>query len=515
MKVAASRVRARPHQSKIVGNEMKAAGSGSKRPGTNMTVPGAERPDITWAVLVTKRSAGSSVPEYFLIALNNSTFDTLDHMQQSQRAVCTEKWIGAAALACLISLSGLAQEPPHDGRYFERQAIAAYRAGNHAAYLENLQKANELRPNHPRILYNLSGAFALNAKPAEATAALNRVAAMGLDYPPEKDDDFASIKDSAEFKSIVAKFAENRKPVGAGQTAFTIPQTGLIAEGIAYDPADKSYYVGSVHQRKIIRIDSKGAARDLATVDDGLWGVFGMKVDAARRILWVCTSTIGQMSGYDAEKDKNQATLLAIDLRGKAPIKRYPLADRSQPHVFGDLAIASNGDVYVSDSGKPAIFILRQGGRQLEPFTTSDKFGNLQGLVFGPEGRQLFVADYSNGVFSVELSTKAVTLMAPPPNATLLGLDGIYYSGNSLIAIQNGVAPQRVLRLNLDRGGKSFSSWQVIEANQPQHDDITLGVVIDSALFYIANGQWNAFDDDGKQNPKAKLSNVVVIRLPL
>jgi len=344
---------------------------------------------------------------------------------------------------------------------------------------------------------------------------LGTVASMGLDYPAEKDTDFDSIKTSPAFLALLAQFAENRKPLTPSRSAFTVKQTGLIAEGIAYDPNTKSFFVSSVHQRKIIRIDQQGKASDLASAKDGLWGVFGMKVDAARRRLWVCTSTISQMEGFDPASNANQAALLVFDLRGKEPVKRYPLGDRAQPHVFGDLVVAPNGDVYVSDSGKPAVYVLREKAKDLELFATNDQFVNLQGLALDPSARKLYVADYSNGIYVVDLGSKRVDLVAAPPKATMLGIDGIYWSNNSLIAIQNGVAPQRIVRLVFDRAGTGFASWQTIEANHPLHDDVTLGVVVGQELYYIASGQWNAFDNEGKPTDGVTLKEAVILRLPL
>ncbi|MEO6392094.1 MAG: hypothetical protein ABIP75_09605 [Pyrinomonadaceae bacterium] len=418
-------------------------------------------------------------------------------------------------IGSFLSLTNLirAQELPHDGRYFERQAMTAYRAKDNAGFLSNLQAALRLRPNHPRILYNLSVAYVLSGKPAEAIQSLGKVAAMGLDYPADQDDDLTTLKDSPDFKQVLAKFAENRKPVGSGTAAFTLKEKGLIAEGLAYDPNSKSYFVSSVHQRKIIRVDAKGVASDFSTPADGLWSVLGMKVDASRQKLWVCTSAMPQMEGFDATKDKNQAALLEYDLRGKNPVKRHLLTDRIKPHVFGDLVIAKNGDVYVSDSGAPAIYLLRRGAHELETFVTNDQFVNLQGLAFAPGEKRMYVADYANGVFAIDLATKKVTLLATPPDATLLGLDGIYLVNNSLIAIQNGVSPQRIVRLTID--GDQIAKFGVLEANQPAHDDITLGTVVGKDLFYIANGQWNLIGDDGKFAEPSKLKDVVILRLPL
>jgi tetratricopeptide (TPR) repeat protein len=106
-------------------------------------------------------------------------------------------------LVCLVVNLGersyAQNDPPKDGRYYERIATAAYRAKHFDAFLENMQKATQLRPNHPRLTYNLAVAYALNGRSAEALSSLRQVAEMGLVVPADKDDDFDSIKENAGF----------------------------------------------------------------------------------------------------------------------------------------------------------------------------------------------------------------------------------------------------------------------------------------------------------------------------
>src|SRR4051812_9537514 len=68
-------------------------------------------------------------------------------------------------------------------------------------------------------------------------------------------------------------------PPRHAEVAFTINEKDLIPEGIAYDPAQKEFYVGSILKRKIVRIDSSGRASDFTSEgQDGLFKVLGMTV---------------------------------------------------------------------------------------------------------------------------------------------------------------------------------------------------------------------------------------------
>src|ERR1700755_1378448 len=62
----------------------------------------------------------------------------------------------------------------------ERKAVAAYQAKDFAGFLAAMVEADRLRPNHPRLLYNLADAYALNGKSDEALTTLGRLGSMGL-----------------------------------------------------------------------------------------------------------------------------------------------------------------------------------------------------------------------------------------------------------------------------------------------------------------------------------------------
>jgi hypothetical protein len=51
------------------------------------------------------------------------------------------------------------------------------------------------------------------------------------------------------------------------------------------------------------------------------------------------------------------------------------------------------------------------------------------------------------GIGAVDLQTKAVALLAHPPELSLGGIDGLYLAGGTLLAVQNGTAPPRILQM--------------------------------------------------------------------
>ncbi len=420
-------------------------------------------------------------------------------------------------LACLAGVRGGARaqdERPRDARRFEALAIEAYKAKNYAGFLENMRQAAALRPNHPRLMYNLSAAYALNDRPGEALEGLGRLARMGLVFAAERDEDFASLKNSREFADVLALFRKNGSPVGGASTAFTVREKGLVPESVAYDPLTKSFYVGSVYRRKILRVSPEGGATEFATERDGLWSVMGMKVDSARRLLWVCTAAQPQMARYDAS-ERGRSGLFKFDLRTGKLAGKYLLPDDSKQHLLGDLAVNADGDVYATDSLSPALYLLRRGADKFETVLEGEPFVSPQGLDFAADGRRLFVADYSKGIFVVEPRTRRYAPLAPAPDSTMLGIDGLYFHRGALVAVQNGVNPQRVVRLRLSADASRVERFETVSANDPAFDEPTLGVLVKDQFYFIANSQWGAVDEQGRLAPPEKLKELIVLKLRL
>lgn len=401
---------------------------------------------------------------------------------------------------------------PRDGRFFESQARKAYEAKDYPSFLDNMKHAVELRPNHPRLMYNLAIAFALNGNKSEAISWLRRTAEMGLVLPAKDDHDFDSLKSMAEFQSVLQKFEENQTPKISSLQAFTVHEKGLVPESVAYDPANKTFYLSSVYKRKILRIDAKGAVSLFADERSGLWSVMGMKIDSARRLLWVCTTAHPQMSNYRKEENGSSA-LFKYDLRtGKLLAKYFP-SDKTKPHWLGDLAINSRGDVFTTDSISPAVYVLRQGQEQLETLFEGAPFVSPQGLDFTTEQTKLFVSDYSKGIFVIDLKTRQITELVS--DFTLLGIDGLYFYRGSLIGVQNGVNPQRLIRLSVRKDLSRIDGYQIIEANNPVFDEPTLGVLVKDSFYFVANSQWGAIDKNGQLAPEDKLKDPLILKVKL
>ncbi|GAB4034576.1 SMP-30/gluconolactonase/LRE family protein [Spirosoma gilvum] len=284
------------------------------------------------------------------------------------------------------------------------------------------------------------------------------------------------------------------------QVAFQLPETGLITEGVAHDPKTGSFYISSVHERKIIRYSAKQMPADLSQPKDSLWGVFGMKVDAERRLLWACSSALPQAKGITTTTNGRSA-LVVYDLKSNRLKRTYPIPDDGKAHLLGDLTLAKDGTVYSTDSRTPWIYRLKAGTTTVTPFLTDTLFRSLQGLALSDDEKTLFVADYRRGLLAVDLATRQVRCLSCTQSTDLSGIDGLYYYPNSLIAIQNRRKPYRISRVRLAEHALAIEQVDTLDSDHPLASEPTLGVIVGNQFYYIANSQWDAFDETGKPVP--------------
>lgn len=295
---------------------------------------------------------------------------------------------------------------------------------------------------------------------------------------------------------------------------FQLPETGLITEGITYDTQTQTFYISSVHERKIISYTIKNGVKQFSQPSDSLWGVFGLKVDVARRHVWACSSALPQAKGNTAATDGRSA-LMVYDLKTNRLLHRYPVPADEKPHLLGDLTVSKNGMVYATDSRSPWIYRLAAGKQTIEPFLTDSLFRSLQGLALSENEQTLYVADYRYGPLAINVSTKQVTRLRSRQPADLSGIDGLYYYQNSLIAIQNRVKPYRVVRLYLNTNSLAVERVETLDEGHPLMTEPTLGVLVGKQFYYVANSQWEAFDDTGKPVPNFPAQKPTILTLPL
>jgi sugar lactone lactonase YvrE len=278
------------------------------------------------------------------------------------------------------------------------------------------------------------------------------------------------------------------------KVAFKVPGKDLITEAIAYDPKTNAFFVSAVHKRKILRV-ANGVAKDFVTAN--INGVNGLGVDTKRRILYATSMSYERVENFDKDA---KGELVAFDVDSGALKARY---EAPADAFLDDLTVAPDGTVYVSDS-KGSVLRLHDG--RLTRFATGMR--SAQGSAFG--NGLLYVADYGGAIWAVDPRTGDAARLQLPDDFTAVGIDGLELAGNSLFAIQNGVTPNRVVRLDVE--GMRITRWEIFEMNHPDFDEPTIGAIARGGFYFIANSQ-------GETISKGKPSREAVvlrsgIRLP-
>jgi sugar lactone lactonase YvrE len=420
------------------------------------------------------------------------------------------------AIVFLFGPQILAQETEEkDAGYYIEKGMEAYQNSDFAGFRDNLIKARELRPGSPSVAYNLACAYSLAGDGTEAVKLLDKLVEMGIDFGIENDQDLKSLQEIEEFKAVLEKSKALKVPVLNSESAFVILEKDLTPEGIAYDEIMKKFYLGSMRKRKIISIDMDGKISEfISSGCDGMWAPTGLRVDPIRRLLWVCNVVSPLMQDYSPDM-KNETALFKCDLeKGMLLGKYYPPDDRHD-YFFNDIALKSNGDLYITCHHSGIVFKLDYEKDSFDIFLEPKSYVGGNGATISKDETKLFVVDYADGVNVVDLETGKYKTLKTPDNITLFGIDGMYFYDNSLLAVQNAIFPNRVVRYMLNDDFDAVTKAKIIEYANPVLSAPTTGAIASGYFYYIANSGFSNFDRDGNIISEDGFRDVIILKAKL
>lgn len=395
------------------------------------------------------------------------------------------------------------------------QATAAMARKEFAAAVQHFTRALSGAPTHPGLMAELARARFLAGDRRAAIDGLLRALRLGGGLDVADDPIMSPLLAAADAASVREAAAALRAPVSTSQEAFRITERDLIPEGIAFDPVDKAFYVGSIYRRKIVRVDAAG--RMTAFADGGrdrLLSVLGMKVDAARRILWAATEGNLQMDGASPQDD-GRAALVRCDLASGRVIEKYEAPRDGSRHLFNDIALGRQGEVFVTDSEAGSVYRVAGDGRRLERLVGPDVLEYANGIALSSDERRLFVAHVA-GIAVVDLATGRVAALPHGDGVTLADIDGLYRDGHRLVAVQNGLTPARVVEFSMTDAEDRVTGLKILERGHPLFASIpTTGAVANGWFYYIANAQLRAFGADHHILPTEQLQETVILKTRL
>ena len=287
-----------------------------------------------------------------------------------------------------------------------------------------------------------------------------------------------------------------------------LPDADMISEDLAYDAKSGRFLVSSVHRGGIYAIANGRTTTLVAPRADSTWGMFALGVDSARGTLWTTTAALPIAPGY-SRADSGHSALVEYDLRTGARRGRYVAPD-SGAHVLGDLVVGSSGAVYVSDGLGGGVYALAAGRDSLTVLVPRGTFRSPQTPALSSDGATLFVPDYSAGIAAVDIASGRIVWVTHPDSLALTGIDGMYRVGQDLIIVQNGLEPNRILRLTLDRSMRRVVRAATV-ARGLAAPSLTHATVARGWLYFLAKSGWERAADDGTMTAAASGADAPVI----
>jgi hypothetical protein len=371
-----------------------------------------------------------------------------------------------------------------------QRSAAAYKEKNYAEFASAMEEATKLSPYNPDLQYRMARAFALNQKKEDSLSILESLVKKELVYPLNHPD-LAGLSLEPRFIELTKQTEKLAEPIHPSTSLATLTEQDLLIEGIAYDSQSKNFYLGSVHKREIYVLTPDGKTSSFLTAPPkDLYGVFGMKVDEKNRLLWVASSATAEVSGV-TEAEKGRAGVFCFELDSGALRASYMAPTDGKEHVFGDIALGPSGEIYVSDSVTGELYTIKNN--TLVVLVPGGYLRSPQGMAVASDGTGLFVTEYASGLYWVELPSGKVYWVETPPNVSRYGMDGLLWAGDSLLVVQNGSRPARVLRLWVAKD-KTITQAESVERGHEEMIEPTLGVISGQGFCYVASSQWVNFE---------------------
>lgn len=352
----------------------------------------------------------------------------------------------------------------------------------------------------------------------EALKWMQRYAAMGLTYDVSEDDDLKPLAQQPGWAAVAAEMKLHAKPLMHAETVCALPIPELMPEDLTFIPGAGQIIVSSVRRHTLYLVSlPRVASKECAVEEFPLheqappWPALAVAYDPARKLLWMTFSAMPGFNGVPKE-DSGKAALLAVDVATGKLLRRFDL-DSGNPGVLGDMSIARDGTVYVTDSLGGGVYRVRGELSKAKLERIAEGLFSPQTPVLARDGKRLFVAEYALGIAVVDLVSGNISYLGHPDNIATTGLDGMHLSGDSFIGIQNGTDPGRILRFKLNPAQTRIESAEVVAQGTPIGEP-THAIAVDGWIYVTANVGWNKLDDAGNLKPGQAFTPPLLLRFP-
>lgn len=279
------------------------------------------------------------------------------------------------------------------------------------------------------------------------------------------------------------------------QIVATIDPKHRLIEGVATNGS--KIWVSSLIDRKILVCRKR--CNTFATLPSGLHP-FAIAWDEHRKRLWVAADCPPNVSFIKA---CDRGALIGLSARGHIQTRIVPALAAFHP---GDVSTA-NGEVFVSDSQNGAVYRLRSNAKALSVLVAPGVGKSGQGSALEADGKRLIVADYSQGITAIDLTSGTRTLLPRQDGKPLRGVDGLTRCGDTLLGIYNGAAPGRLLTIKTRKGSIEYGEL-VEDLTFPDPTQIAFD---GKRLLVVADAGW----EPASKGVTSRSKGATIVAIPL
>jgi len=284
--------------------------------------------------------------------------------------------------------------------------------------------------------------------------------------------------------------AKPPKPVDAPAvtTKFTLPEHALYPESLAYDPKTGRYFLSSLGQSRILCLEKDGTRHDFPVPAAAeLASSVGMKVDAGRRRLWVCHGRYVLHEKHDELPARTG--VLVLDLDEPKVVRSWSFPQKSDYHIFNDLALAADGTAYATTTLMGKVYHLDAESGEAEVILDLGDEGHNNGIALDPEGKTLFLVT-GRTLSRLDLATRELAPLALPPGEGPGG-DGLYWYDGSLVVVLPH--SKRVARYFLNEARTAATRAETLVEGRSDWNYPTTGLLQGDAFLVVATSYASGF----------------------
>jgi hypothetical protein len=356
------------------------------------------------------------------------------------------------------------------------------------------EKMVVLKPNVSVLKYNLAEAYALADKKTAAFDTLINIQKQGFYFDIENNENLANINTYPVFKYIKENMDANNLHFGEGVEAFNINKSfsGLLFESLVFDASSPAFLMGSLRDGSVIKIANNGEITTLIPASNGgmkgPWSTIDLAVDDKNNVLWLASGAVSQF-GKITKESTGMAGIFKYELSTGKLLKSFVLPENKRPFFISSMTLTSKGDLYFIGNLKKSVFKIAKDSEQIGLAYSSEKYNDMRHIASDETGTILYINDNDAGIIILNLLNNDVYTFANTKALNLTGITDLIYDDNSLIFIQGGTKPERVMRLALNKSKFVIENIFPIEAANPAFNSPSVGAIVGEGIYYIANTQ--------------------------